>query len=384
MIPFQLNTFLKVLTTRGEVEAPGLAFFLRRLRLLTFFPVLAGSTAGLMSLDRLLFPFEQVKVHKPVFIVGSPRSGSTMLFRLLAHDTERFTAFRTWQLITPALSVQKLVRGLEQLDQKLGGRGEQQLNRLQAQLFKGSDRFHRIRLQEPEEDEFLLAFAFATEILANLFPVPEALMEYRQFDQLSAERRQALMDFYKCCVQRLLYLDGPERQLLSKSPLFSHKVKSLAETFPDGRFVLLVRHPAETCCSLVSMIRSYRKYIGLEEHAPGHVSDENIIKFVVDCYMLAADALETLPPERYQILRYEQLLAAPQQTVVSLYHALGLDMSSTYRTKLEAEERRILSYKSGHRYSAETLGISEALLEQLAGPVYDRFGYARPMPAQPR
>lgn len=377
MIPFQHHTFLKVLTTRGEVEAPGLSFWARRLRLLTTFPLVAGSTAGLLALDRLLYPFEQVQVEKPLFIVGSPRSGSTMLFRLLAQDEGRFTSFRTWQLLAPAVSSQKLVRWLERLDQQLGGRGEQQLNLLQARIFQRADRFHRIRLQEPEEDEFLLTYAFATEILANLFPVPEALLEYRQFDGLSDARRQALMHFYKTCIQRLLYVEGPERQLLSKSPLFSHKVKSLAETFPDGRFVLLVRHPAETCCSLVSMIRSYRKYLGLEEHLPGHTSDENIIRFMVDCYMLAIQALETLPPERYQLVRYEELLANPKEVVLRLYQALSLEVTPEFHARLEVESQRILNYRTTHQHSAERLGLSEALVEQLAGPVYDRFGYAR-------
>lgn len=383
MIPFQHKTLFKVITTKGEQEPGGLGFLARRLRLISTFPLVGGTTAGLLALDKVLFPFEKTPVEKPVFIIGSPRSGSTMLFRILAKDRGLFTAFKLWQLLFPALSVQSLVRGISSVDNLLGGALRSSLEQLEAKGLAGADRFHRIRLNEPEEDEILLMHAFASEILANAFPVPDALQEYRRFDELPASRRQALMDFYVACVKRHLYLEGSHKRLLSKSPLFSHKVKSLHETFPDARFVLLVRDPAETICSLVSMIRTYRQQIGLKDSEGPSAqnlaseSDASIMQFVVDCYTNALKGLEQLPPESYLILRYEQLMRDPKGTVEHIYKTFDMPMSSDFQQTLVEEDRRVRSYKSRHVYSPEQLGLSYAQIEAAAAPVYERFGYPR-------
>ena len=378
MIPVQYKTLFKVITTRGEAEPDGFGFVARRLRLLAAFPFVEGMNAGLLALDHLLFPFTKVPVEKPVFIIGSPRSGSTMLFRILAKDREGFTAFKLWQLLFPSLSVQSLVRGTGRVDHLLGGPLRKQLERLEERGLGGADRFHRIRLNEPEEDEILLMHAFASEILANAFPVPDALQEYRHFDALPEARRRELMQFYVECVQRHLYFEGGDRRLLSKSPLFSHKVMSLHETFPDARFILLVRDPAETICSLVSMIRTYRKMIGLEAKGElGQASDESIMRFVVDCYTNALEGLDRLPPELYHIIRYEHLIASPRTTVEEVYRKLEIPLNDAFRRALEEEDRKVRSYKSKHIHSPAQLGLTYEQIEAVAAPVYERFGYPR-------
>ena len=55
-------------------------------------------------LDELFFRrWHKVRVHKAVFIVGLPRSGTTHLQRVLAHDPQ-FTTFTTWEaLLAPTL-----------------------------------------------------------------------------------------------------------------------------------------------------------------------------------------------------------------------------------------------------------------------------------------
>lgn len=378
MIPVQHKTLLKVLTTRGEAEPGGFGFFARRLRLMATFPLLEGMTSGLLALDHLLYPFTDVKVEKPVFIIGSPRSGSTMLFRMMAKDRECFTGFKLWQLIFPSLTLQSLVRGMGPVDTALGGHLRRQLDKLEERGFGRADRFHRIRLNEPEEDEILLMHAFASEILANAFPVPDALQEYRRFDTLPESRRKSLMHFYLRCVQRHLYFEGTHKRLLSKSPLFSHKVMSLHETFPDAHFILLVRDPAETICSLVSMIRTYRESIGLEVTPEERkASDDSIMRFVVDCYTNALEGLDRLPRESYQIIRYENLIASHRATVEDIYQKLNIPMTQAFSQVLEEEDRKARGYKSKHIHSPEQLGLTYQQIEDAAALVYQRFGYPR-------
>lgn len=373
MIPLQLQTLRRMLTTRGDLEPPGLDPIARRAVFAGAFIPFELFNQAALALDHALFPFGDVEVRAPVFIIGPPRSGTTFLHRVLEKD-RRFTTFRLWQILLPALSVQVPVRRLSRLDRRLGGPVRAGLEAIEGRVFGWADAMHTMRLDRPEEDEGLLFHAFATELLASLWPVPQAFDEYRHFDALPDERRRPLMAFYRRCVQRHLRFEGRDRRLLSKSPVFSTKVRSLAETFPDASFILLVRHPAETVSSLTSLLDSMRR---LEATPEARRRDRDLIlRFVADCYRGALEALDEMPPGKHVIIRYEDLTAAPRETVQGIYAALGIDLGE-FAAALEEEGARAAKYQSRHRHSLADLGYAPGEVEAWAGFVYDRFGYPR-------
>jgi hypothetical protein len=381
MIPFQIRTFWRLLTTRGPMEPRDLRAAWHRLRFLFGFPAFELVNAAHLALDRVLFRFTDIPVRSPIFIISSPRSGSTMLHRILALDGQRFTAFRLWQSIFPSLSTQLPVRWLARWDERRGGGLRRRLDALQDRLLGNADRFHKIRLTEVEEDEVILIHACASELLANAFPIFEIFKEYRYFDTLPEKRRHALMGFYKACVQRHLWLEGRERRFLSKNPPFCHKVGSLYETFEDARFVFLVRNPVETICSLLSMLDAFRGKIGLQAREGGEWAhrrrDPEAIRFAVDCYRNALTALDRLPREAYVILRYEDLVASPKAAVEHIYAHFGIAIDEAFRATLEDEERKAKAYRSRHHYAPEDFGLTHAQIEEMADFVYARFGYPR-------
>ena len=55
-------------------------------------------------LDYLLFPRLWTQpVERPVFIVGHGRSGTTHIQRILSADGDRFSYFKTWELLFPSV-----------------------------------------------------------------------------------------------------------------------------------------------------------------------------------------------------------------------------------------------------------------------------------------
>ena len=61
-------------------------------------------------LDHLFFPgFKKVKLDRPVFIIGTPRSGTTFLHRFLEEHWS-LACFQVWQMIMPSITGQKLLR----------------------------------------------------------------------------------------------------------------------------------------------------------------------------------------------------------------------------------------------------------------------------------
>ena len=77
----------------------------------------------LLTLDRLFFPkLHAVKIETPIFIVGNGRSGTTHIHRILSADGDRFSFFKTWELLLPSFLRHKIISGLDAFDRDvLGG-----------------------------------------------------------------------------------------------------------------------------------------------------------------------------------------------------------------------------------------------------------------------
>ena len=78
-------------------------------------------------------------------------------------------------------------------------------------------------------------------------------------------KRRRINDFYRECVRRQLYLNGPDKTHLSKNPLWAGRVASLIESFPDARFVVNVRDPRDTIPSLLKLLSSAWQRMGWDE-----------------------------------------------------------------------------------------------------------------------
>lgn len=376
MIPFQFHTFWRLLRTPGPMQAASLRGRLHRWRFFLLFPLFQIVNAGMLSVDYLLFHFRDQVVSKPLFIISSPRSGSTVLHRALLKDQDRFTSLALWQSIFPSLATQVPVRWLGALDQKLGGHLARMVEKLQDRAFRNSDRYHRIRLEEVEEDEVLFLHACASELLGNAFPIPEIWKEYRHFDKMPDAQRLPLMNHYLACVQRHMLLQGRGRRFVSKNPPFCHKVHSLRQTFPDAGFIMLVRHPAESVCSLLSMLDSFRSSVGLRAKDWVHPRrDPGALDFSVDCYRHALAALDQLPPENVLIVRYEELVRSPKVIIQQIYEKFGMEVGTAYAAELEQMQQAAEGYRSRHHYSPEQFGLTAAEIRAMIPEIYERFGY---------
>jgi hypothetical protein len=80
-------------------------------RLLVITPLAVFSNTLCFLLDYLLFPrLWTQKVHKPIFIVGQARSGTTLMHRLMAADGDHFSYFLYWETLFPSLVQKKVIR----------------------------------------------------------------------------------------------------------------------------------------------------------------------------------------------------------------------------------------------------------------------------------
>ena len=260
MMTFDIKLFSGILRrsfvgTKGT-NARLTPYRLMMLLVLAFFYLLVEMTNRLcLLLDRILFPrAASLDVFEPVFILGPPRCGTTLLHRLLSHDQERFTSMRLWEILfAPSIIQKKVLSFVGRIDRRIGDPGERLIKKLENSFFSSFRRIHPIGLFEIEEDSVLLLHIFGTSFLIFAFPFFDLLEPYLYFDSKMPERRRRkIMAFYRRCLQNHLFVFGRRRHFLSKNPFFSPFPLSLAQTFPDGKFIFIARDPREVVPSTLS------------------------------------------------------------------------------------------------------------------------------------
>ena len=204
--------------------------------------------------DRILFSgYRRQPVEKPVFIIAPPRSGTALTQNLLQSRRGPLPAPEDVPDHLPGRVLPAVLRcrGLDRPCARASGRTPAGLVR--EEVVRGWDDLHKMRLNQPEEDDALFLYAFASEAIYMLFPFVKQLWEAGFPDALPPEDRVRLMRYYRSCLQRHLYANGPTRTLLSKATQSCGTLDSLNAEFPDARFITIIRHPYRSLASHVSL-----------------------------------------------------------------------------------------------------------------------------------
>jgi len=325
-----------------------------------------------LLLDEVLFRgYRDVEVTEPLFVVGLPRSGTSFVQRALADD-DRFTTLRLWELLlAPSVTERKAWLALGTVDGWLGRPLGRLVRAFEGVAFRWMDEVHPVSLDAPEEDYFLLLPIFACFLLVVPFPYHSALWKLTRFDRLPAAERSSILAFYGACVQRHLYVVGPEKRLLSKNPSFTSMVGSLARAFPDARFLCCVRDPLRAVPSLLSSMRTGAAIFGWDPADPP--LRDRFVEMMEGYADHAVATLDELPEDRRAFLPLGRLREDLEGRVSALYRRFGWELPDAFRDALRRRAERARSHRSRHGYSLDEFGLEPGDLSSRFRPLLRRF-----------
>jgi len=355
----------------------GARFTFKRIIFVLSFPIWYGfleiSNWLCLFLDEIVFPgYRNVEIKKPVFIAGFPRSGTTYLHRVMDNDPQ-FSSLKLWEIIfAPSIIQKKFFRQLGRLDRAMGKPLYKMAIAVENKMFAGSRSMHKISHFEAEEDEIILIHVFSSLFLTFMFPFDE-MNQFSRFDtDVSPARRKKIMKFYKKCVQRHLYVFGPEKHFLSKNPASSSKINSIYETFPDASIICTVRQPFEALPSAISWV-SY----GFNQFntADQPVVTEKILSLISHFYTYPLEQLDKRSENCRIIETYDNLVSDPGFFVKNLYGRFGFIISEEYQQYLDRQTEKSKNYQSKHSYSLDQYGLTSDQVVCDFMPIFDRFGF---------
>lgn len=337
------------------------------------FPLAQLFNAMCFRLDNIIFPrWRTIELEPPVFIIGNPRSGTTFLHRVLAQDKERFFFFLAWEIFFPAIIQKKCLSFLGRIDNRLGNFFEKKIREIEAKILKNFNKMHKTGLFFPEECETLLIHIFSTYNVLFFFPFKE-LDWFDRFDiACPAEHRKRIMSFYLNCVKRQAYFKGNRGRLLSKSPGFTPKIKSLLEYFPGCKIIYIARNPLQVIPSTFNLVSEIWKSAGFK---PTPDDMHKIYEMATFYYSYPLTFFEQISPLSYQLVNYNHLVEKPSHVVYSIYDHFGFTMSEMYKDTLKKDDEKAKVYKSSHVYSQNQLVYRREQIISDLHEIFDRFSF---------
>jgi hypothetical protein len=318
-------------------------------------------------------PVRRPEADRPVFVCGYPRSGTTLLYRLLARDPQ-FAAVResgdsahetaitvymnpltdlaaVYRQVWPAWSA---VIGDEQRFAEFAARAAR-LGPLRRLLER------RLTRYVFRDENFLLSPLDVDSLYTRGWVDPAARPRLRAAAMRISRRKRILRDFLNLYAEQA----GAAR-VLEKYPYNYYRLPELAAALPGAQFVFLVRDPVDVFASMI-----HRARVELGERIPiGRVSwmVMSADAFVRDwCNSVrAARSFAANDPGRLLLVRYEDLTTAPEDTSVRLAAFLGLDAAALTRTSDTDEADGEHPRRRFRLHSATPQANSGRLLDEIA------------------
>jgi hypothetical protein len=280
-----------------------------------------------LLLDYVFFPgFWKTKVHRPVFIVAAPRSGTTYLYHALARRTSSFTCFQLWEIVfAPSICEKYLLLGCMALDRRMGNPVKQKILALENRQLGHLKSIHPIGLNLPEEDEAILLWDLTSLYLNFFYPDSHFFDELMRFDQaLPAYQKRHIQRCYRRYIQRHNYVfnrDG-KRRFLSKNPLLMCKLASLKEVFPDAQVLTIYRCPGAVFPSTLALNTTLYRFFS--DRPPGKELNARTKAILLDWYLMAEEALQQDYPDDHLAIAFSSLVAQHPETegVINRFLAL--------------------------------------------------------------
>jgi len=289
------------------------------------------------------------QVHLAAEICGLPRTGSTLLHRLLA-SSPQLTSTASWECSYP-------LPFPGETDGEVRQGKAQKMMEMFLELSPDFADIHTVSWDQPEEDILLLDRSFTAMSWDSFYWVPSYGIWLRSYEQSRAygELREWL---------QVLQHQDPSRKgqkWVLKSPHHLTAVDTILDEFPEAKIVMTHRTPTSAVPSYASMVHemSARYSDALDKAAIGHYWNDRFVE--------ALSRLQTSHnkrPDRFVDVPFKATVTEPLGTAHRVMDEIGIPVSDADELAFTDYLTRNKEERHGtHTYTAEDFGLSAEQLE---------------------
>ena len=301
-------------------------------------------------------------IRRPFFILGLPRTGTTLLYGLLAEDPSN-RAPLSWELDDPCPPAETETY---QTDPRIE-RTQKRFDQVE-QLAPGFQTIHPVGALMPQECIVLTA----SEFMSIRFQMSFDVSSYDEW--LLQQDMTATYDHHRRFLQHMQSRHMKERWIL-KSPGHLGPIDTLFATYPDAMVVQTHRDPVRVIPSVANLEYTMR-LIASDDVDPLRVGRQMI--HVWSTLLEQGMKARARHPEREgQILdlSMREVVSDPIVCVEKIYRHFELELSLVARERMQRYLELHPKNEFGiHRYSLEAFGLDEEVVSAGFKGYRERFG----------
>jgi hypothetical protein len=295
-------------------------------------------------------------IEEPLVVTGAPRTGTTILFAILAGDNLR-RAPEGWELLRP---VPPPVPGMAR-DPGRVLLADRELRQM-ATVVSGLDAIHVYGGTRPKECISAMSLAFLSEEFTARYHVPSYDRYLAAADMAPAYRAHRL-------VLQILQRRAPGTRWLLKSPVHLRSLDALRTVYPDACLAVTHRDPLAVLPSLTSLVANLRW-----AHSD-RIDFAEVGRYERDLWFDNLDGLARaesegrLDPAHTYHCHYADFLTDPLSTTAALYDHFEWPLTGATKAAMHAAlAERPKDAHGVHHYSFADLNL-DATVER------ERFAY---------
>jgi len=300
-------------------------------------------------------------VTRPIFIVGQPRTGTTILFDLLAQDPAlrpplTWEVDSPWPLPTP-----------ETYDTDPRIAESQASLEMSEQIVPGLLAFHPMGAKVGQECVRITMGQFCS----MTYTVQYRLPTYSRWLLYEADHRPAYR-YHRMFLQHLQSgVPGGPCQWLLKSPAHLWRLDDLVAEYPDALIVQTHRDPLNVISSISALAQLLRRLASDESsitECAQQYRDE--IVYGLERAMKTREALS----QRVVDVQFADFMRDPFTTIRALYAELGRELEPVAEQRMREFLAAHPGDGGGSRYSWADTGLDAAEVRERVRPYQERYG----------
>ncbi len=291
---------------------------------------------------------EDQSIEQPVFIIGMPRTGTSILHAIL-HEDPAHRSPLAWECLLPyPAATPETFRDNSQLHT---------IEKEFGQLFKLVPDFRRKHYMEadaPQECLGITAFDFNSFQFSAQLYLPSYMAWFSDESDMLGTMR-----FHKRFLQYLQSGGVKGQRWLLKSPVHLRRLPEIFEVYPDAKIIMTHRGPADIVSSTASLISSVRTlYSDNEDQNVTGTEQSMLWSKYFDRFLESRKALNK--EDQIIDLKFEDFVKDQMGTIRQIYDRFGWELTDEAVRNLESFLEKNPKDKHGkHEYSLDAFGLKE-------------------------
>lgn len=301
-------------------------------------------------------------IERPLFVLGMPRTGTTILYELLAQDPAHRSP-TSWEVLSPFPPAR---RESFTTDPRIEA-AEKHMNKIEI-LAPGFKAIHEIGARLPQECVALLAPHFISDQFGASYSIPE----YRRWSLT-----QDMTAAYQWHYQFLQHLQADYRKTrwVLKTPAHLPYLDTLIKQYPDAALVHTHRDPVDVMGSISSLACTLHS--AFSDRVDPLATGPREAEFFSDTLNQAIALRETIPnaSKRFFDVQFNDIVADPIAVIEAIYQHFNFSFTPEARSAMQSYmDNRPRDKHGRHHYTLDDYGLTRDELSVLFGDYCQRFG----------